>query len=120
MVSAAVVRHIADRCAELLALMPQTRSEPLPDYRLRVLDGNCLTGTDRRLTPLRQYLKACLPGKSLVVYEPGLGLVTDVVLCEDAYYHGAKVAHIDKREVEQESSERVCHGHHTTRRPPVV
>ena len=84
-VSAAVVRHIADRCAELLALMPQTRSEPLPDYRLRVLDGNCLTGTDRRLTPLRQYLKACLPGKSLVVYEPGLGLVTDVVLCEDAY-----------------------------------
>jgi hypothetical protein len=26
-----------------------------------------------------------LPGKSLVVYEPGLGLVTDLVLCEDAY-----------------------------------
>ena len=36
------------------------------------------------------------------------------------YYAGMKVAHIDKRDVEQESSERVCHGHHTTRRPPVV
>ena len=84
-VSAAVVRHSADRCGSLLALAPQARAEPLPGYRLRVLDGNCLAGTDRRLTPLRQYLKACLPGKSLVVYEPGLGLVTDVVLCEDAY-----------------------------------
>jgi IS4 transposase len=84
-VSAAVVRHSADRCGQLLALAPQARAEPLPGYRLRILDGNVLSGTDRRLTPLRQYLKACLPGKSLVVYEPGLGLVTDVVLCEDAY-----------------------------------
>ena len=52
---------------------------------MRVLDGNVLAGTDHRLTALRQWLNACLPGKSLVVYEPGLGLVTDLVLCEDAY-----------------------------------
>jgi len=26
-----------------------------------------------------------LPGKSLLIYEPGLGLVTDLVLEEDAY-----------------------------------
>jgi IS4 transposase len=84
-VSAAIVRHSADRCGQLLSLAPQARAEPLPGYRLRVLDGTALAGTDRRLTPLRKYLKACLPGKSLVVYEPGLGLVTDVVLCEDAY-----------------------------------
>ena len=84
-VSAAVVRHSADRCGQLLALMPRARAEPLPGYRLRILDGNVLTGTDHRLTPLRQWISACLPGKSLVVYEPGLGLVTDVVLCEDAY-----------------------------------
>jgi hypothetical protein len=44
-----------------------------------------LTGTEHRLTALRRWLNACLPGKSLVVYEPGLGLVTDLVLCEDAY-----------------------------------
>ena len=84
-VSAAVVRHSADRCGQLLASMPQARAEPLPGYRLRILDGNVLAGTDHRLTPLRQWINACLPGKSLVVYEPGLGLVTDVVLCEDAY-----------------------------------
>jgi hypothetical protein len=29
--------------------------------------------------------ESCLPGKSLVVYEPGLKLVTDLVLGEDAY-----------------------------------
>jgi hypothetical protein len=84
-VSAAVVRHSAARCDQLLALLPQARAEPLPGYRLRVLDGNVLAGTEHRLTALRQWLNACLPGKSLVVYEPGLGLVTDVVLCEDAY-----------------------------------
>jgi IS4 transposase len=84
-VSAAVVRDSADRCGRLLASMPPARAEPLPGYRLRVLDGNVLAGTDHRLTPLRQWINACLPGKSLVVYEPGLGLVTDVVLCEDAY-----------------------------------
>lgn len=84
-VSAAVVRHSATCCGQLLALMPPARAEPLPGYRMRVLDGNVLTGTDHRLTALRNWLNACLPGKSLVVYEPGRGLVTDVVLCEDAY-----------------------------------
>ena len=60
-------------------------SEPLPGYRMRVLDGNVLTGTDHRLKGLRRWLNASLPGKSLVIYEPGLGLVTDLVLEEDAY-----------------------------------
>lgn len=84
-VSEAVVRYSAERSGQLLALNPPVRNEPLPGYRMRVLDGNVLTGTDHRLPPLRRWLNACLPGKSLVVYEPGFGLVTDLVLCEDAY-----------------------------------
>lgn len=84
-VSEAVVRYSAERSMQLLALYPPARDEPLPGYRMRVLDGNVLTGTDHRLTALRRWLNACLPGKSLVVYEPGWGLVTDLVLCEDAY-----------------------------------
>lgn len=83
--SEAVVRYSAERCGQLLAFSPPARNEPLPGYRMRVLDGNVLTGTDHRLTSLRRWLNACLPGKSLVVYEPGSGLVTDLVLCEDAY-----------------------------------
>jgi IS4 transposase len=84
-VSEAVVRYSAQRCSQLPDLTPRIRAEPLPGYRMRILDGNVLAGTDHRLTPLRRWLNACLPGKSLVVYEPGVGLVTDVVLCEDAY-----------------------------------
>ena len=84
-VSEAVVRHGAERCQRLLTLQPGARLEPWPGYRTRILDGNVLAGTDHRLTPLRRWLNACLPGKSLVVYEPGTRLVTDVVLCEDAY-----------------------------------
>jgi len=84
-VSEALVRYSADRCGQLLDLAPPARNEPLPGYRMRVLDGNVLTGTDHRLKALRAWVNACLPGKSLVVYEPGLGLVTDLVLCEDAY-----------------------------------
>lgn len=83
-VSEAVVRASAQRCTQLLDFLPRVRTEPLPGYRMRVLDGNVLAGSEHRLTPLRRWLNACLPGKSLVVYEPGLGLVTDVVLCEDA------------------------------------
>lgn len=83
--SEAVVRYSAERCGQLLGYAPPARQEPLPGYRLRVLDGNVLTGTHHRLKALRRWLNACLPGKSLVVYEPGTGLVTDLVLCEDAY-----------------------------------
>ena len=65
--------------------MPPADEPILPGYRTRVLDGNVLTGTDHRLGALRQWLNACLPGKSLVVLEPDLGLISDLVLCEDAY-----------------------------------
>jgi Transposase DDE domain len=82
--TAALVRFSSERLQPLLDLLPAA-SEELAGYRLRILDGNVLTGTDHRLKPLRQLLNACLPGKSLVVYEPVSGLVTDLVLCADAY-----------------------------------
>lgn len=81
----ALVRHSAEKLGSLLHMLPAATDNLLPGYRLRVLDGNVLTGTDHRLGALRKWLNACLPGKSLVVYEPALGLVTDLVLCEDAY-----------------------------------
>src|SRR6266851_7120105 len=62
-VSEAVVGHSAQRCRQLLALLPQARAEPFSGYRMRVLDGNVLAGTEHRLTPLRQWLNASLPRK---------------------------------------------------------
>ncbi len=84
-VSEAVVGHSAQRCRQLLALLPQARAEPLSGYRMRVLDGNVLAGTEHRLTPCVNGSMPPCRAKSLVVYEPGFGLVTDLVLCEDAY-----------------------------------
>jgi hypothetical protein len=84
--SEGLVRFSADKLGLLLELMPgATAPAALPGYRLRVLDGNVLAGSEHRLKPLRKWLNCCLPGKSLVVYEPERGLVTDLVLCEDAY-----------------------------------
>lgn len=84
-VGEALVRHSAEKLGLLLSLWPAATEDTLPGYRLRILDGNVLTGTDHRVGPLRRWLNACLPGKSLVVFEPACGLVTDLVLCEDAY-----------------------------------
>lgn len=81
----ALIRYSAEKLATLLQELPAATDDIVPGYRVRVLDGNVLTGTDHRLGPLRKWLNACLPGKSLVVYEPAPGLVTDLVLCEDAY-----------------------------------
>lgn len=84
-VTEALVRHSGAKLEQLLHGVPPALHEVLAGYRLRILDGNMLTGTDHRLKALRKWLNACLPGKSLVVYEPALRLVTDLVLCEDAY-----------------------------------
>ena len=83
--SEAIVRFCVEKLRPVLEKLPRAAAPILAGYRTRILDGNVLTGTDHRLTALRQWLNACLPGKSLVVLEPDLGLISDLVLCEDAY-----------------------------------
>ena len=56
-----------------------------PGYRIRVLDGNNLAPSEKRIAALRGFRGAALPGRSLVVYDPDSGLVTDLVACEDAH-----------------------------------
>ena len=57
----------------------------LPGWHLRVLDGNHLPASEKRLAPLREHRGAALPGQTLVVYDPDSGLVTDLVAGEDAH-----------------------------------
>ena len=71
--SAAIVRFCVAKLRPVLEKLPRTDEPILAGYRTRILDGNVLTGTDHRLTASRQWLNACLPGKSLVVLEPDLG-----------------------------------------------
>jgi IS4 transposase len=80
-----LVRDTAARLESLLAELGGILPALLPGYRVKVLDGNCLAGTDHRLKELRGNAAAALPGKSLVVLDPALGLVTDVFPCEDGH-----------------------------------
>ena len=57
----------------------------MPGWQLRIVDGNHLPGSQKRLAPLRGHRGAALPGHCLVVYDPDLAQVVDLVACEDAY-----------------------------------
>src|SRR4051794_21568014 len=84
-VSAELVRSVAQRCGGLIAELGGACQPLLPGYRVRILDGNLLAATQRRLKVLRGRSAGPLPGQSLAVLDPALMLVTDVIPCEDAH-----------------------------------
>lgn len=84
-ISEAIVAHTGQKAGQLIRDMQGLDTEPVPGFSSYVLDGNMLTGTEHRLKPLRNTRAAALPGKSLVVYEYATGVVTKVVLWEDAH-----------------------------------
>lgn len=81
----ALVQGSAARLGEVLAPMLKDRSPSVPGYRLRIVDGNHLPASEKRLKPLRGFRGAALPGQSLVVYDPDLDMVVDLVPCEDGH-----------------------------------
>jgi Transposase DDE domain len=84
-VSAALVAHSALRLRPVIETMAPGLEPWLPGYRVRVLDGNHLTSTERRLDVLRECSAGPLPGQALVVLEPDVMLATHMVPCEDAH-----------------------------------
>jgi len=83
--SAELVRQTAATVTPLIAALGEARSSVFCGYRLKILDGSCLAATEHRLTVLREVAAGALPGKSLVVYDPQLGIPTDVFPCEDGH-----------------------------------
>ena len=83
--SAELVRYSAREFAPLIAHMGGERAPWLAGYHVKIVDGNCLEASEHRIQELRQAPGRALPGKSLVVYEPAQGLITDVVPCEDGH-----------------------------------
>jgi len=84
-VSAQTVRHTAQRLLPVQELVKGTRQPWLAGYRVRVLDGNHLACTEHRLEETRLDAARPLPGLALVLYEPEVDLVTDVILEEDGH-----------------------------------
>jgi Transposase DDE domain len=86
-----VIRELVrDTSARLARIIDHTggRFAPwLPGYRVKILDGNHLPRSERRLKELRTQNVAPLPGHSLVVLDPERMLAIDVFPCEDSYAH---------------------------------
>jgi len=57
----------------------------LPGFTVKMLDGNCIEATEKRLKVLRNTGGAALPGKSLVIYEPEYEMATGIIACEDGH-----------------------------------
>lgn len=81
----AMVVQTADQLGQLIAAMKAELPELLPGYRVRILDGNHLRRTQRRLKELREINSAPLPAQALVVLDPARMLAIDVFPCEDAH-----------------------------------
>lgn len=83
--SQALVRYVAGEAEALVERVGGASPALLPGYRVKFLDGNCVEATEHRLKVLRETTAGALPGKALVVFDPQLGLATDVFLCEDGH-----------------------------------
>jgi hypothetical protein len=84
-VSAELVRSVAGRCQGLITALGGQCAELLPGYQVKILDGNHLAATQKRLKVTRGHSAGPLPGQSLAVLDPALMLVTHVIPCEDAH-----------------------------------
>jgi IS4 transposase len=90
-ISAALVRHTAERLEPIIRRMKGTKPPLLKGYKAKILDGNHLAGTERRPKILRDVAAGCLPGQTLVVLEPETGLASDVICCEDGHTQERKL-----------------------------
>jgi Transposase DDE domain len=90
-VSQGLLRETVSELSELIRQMGGTATPLLPGYTLRILDGNALAATQRRLKVLQSNAAAPLPGKSLVVLDPELRLAVDIFPCEDGHTQERKL-----------------------------
>jgi hypothetical protein len=84
-VSRSLVRDTAARMQAIIAQTEGILPPLVAGYRTRILDGNHLRRTDRRIGELRELNAAPLPGQALVVFDPQYRLVVDTLPCEDGH-----------------------------------
>lgn len=80
-----LVRDTAARLAEIIDHSEGRLTAWLPGYRVKILDGNHLRRTDRRLKELRTQNSAPLPGHALVMLDPERMLAIEMFPCPDGH-----------------------------------
>jgi hypothetical protein len=83
-VSRAFVRDTAERMGAIIEATGGALAPWVKGYRVKILDGNHLPHSERRLEVLRSLNVAPLPGHTLVVLDPAWMLAIDAFPCEDA------------------------------------
>jgi len=78
---------------EIIHALEGAKKPLLSEYRVKMLDGNCIESTEHRLEVLRSTKAGALPGKSLVVYDPMLEMAIDVFPCEDGHAQERSLLH---------------------------
>jgi Transposase DDE domain len=84
-ISTLLVEQTAERLSPLVEQVGGLYPESVPGYRMRILDGNHLAGTEHRIPETRDESAAPLPGQTLAVLEPARRLITDIVCCQDGH-----------------------------------
>lgn len=80
-----LLRDTSESLAEIIDHTGGRFAPWLPGYRVKILDGNHLPCSERRLKEFRTQNVAPLPGHSLVVLDPERMLAIDVIPCEDGH-----------------------------------
>jgi hypothetical protein len=81
-ISAALVAHTGRKLTPVIQRLGGSLPPWLQNYRVRILDGNHLRGTEHRLKELRTLAAGALPGQTLVVLDAATRVVTEVLCCE--------------------------------------
>ncbi len=84
-ISQALVRYSASNLQSVITQLKVNQTQLLAGYKVKIADGNHLSGTEHRLKVLRNNLAKALPGKSIAVLDPQKMLVTDIFLNQDGH-----------------------------------
>ena len=84
-VSAELVRKSFRQAVPVIKALGGSQAPWLAGYRIKVLDGNHLSGTEHRIAELRNTYAAALPGKAVVVLDRSHKLIRNVFLTEDGH-----------------------------------
>lgn len=84
-ISEAMVRHAFSKACDMQDLLGFVPTEPVRGYHARIVDGNHLQKTEKRITELRGIASAALPGTAVAMYSIGRELFECAYLLEDAH-----------------------------------
>lgn len=103
-VTSEFVSHTSHKLRAVVESMEGELPAIIDGYRVKIIDGNHLAATERRLKVLKRSKAGPLPGHSLVVLDPQLMLATDMIPCEDAHAQERSLtpdilARVDEHEV---------------------